>query len=58
MSLSWILSHEGVTSVLVGASKPSQLLDNVKAVANTSFTAEELAEIDAISPSTATERAV
>ena len=49
MSLAWILNHEAVTSVLIGASKPSQILDNIKAAENTSFTAEELAKIEEIS---------
>ena len=49
MALAWLL-HDGIiTSVLVGASKPSQILDNIKATENTSFTAEELAEIDRLS---------
>lgn len=48
MALSWILRDGIVTSVLIGASKPSQILDNVKAVENTRFTDEELREIDAI----------
>ena len=46
MSLAWILRDDSVTSVLVGASKASQLLDNIKCVENTSFTAEELSAID------------
>lgn len=50
MSLAWILRDGAVASVLVGASKPSQLLDNTKAITNTEFSAEELAAIDAISP--------
>lgn len=50
MSLAWILRDGGVASVLVGASRPSQLLDNVKAISNTTFTEGELSEIDAISP--------
>ena len=49
MALSWILKDGEVTSVLVGASKPSQILDNIKAVENTSFTKEELTEIDRLS---------
>ena len=49
MSLAWLLNHEAVTSVLIGASKPSQILDNIKAAENTSFTAEELAKIEEIS---------
>lgn len=50
MSLAWILRDGAVASMLVGASRPSQLLDNVKAISNTTFSAEELAAIDAISP--------
>lgn len=49
MALSWILRDGIVTSVLVGASKPSQILDNIKAISNTSFTEEELTEIEGIS---------
>lgn len=49
MALAWDLSHKEVTSVLIGASKPSQILDNVKALNNLSFTDQELALIDAIS---------
>ena len=49
MALAWVLRDGVVTSVLIGASKPEQILDNIKAVSNTAFTAEELAEIDRIS---------
>lgn len=49
MALSWVLRDGIVTSVLIGASKPSQILDNVKALSNTSFTAEELDKIEKIS---------
>ncbi len=49
MALSWILRDGIVTSVLVGASKPEQILDNIRAAENTTFTPEELAEIDRIS---------
>jgi len=48
MALAWILRDGVVTSVLVGASKPEQILDNIGALKNTGFTAEELAKIDAI----------
>lgn len=49
MALAWLL-HDGIiTSVLVGASKPSQILDNIKAIENITFTADELAEIDRLS---------
>ena len=49
MALSWILRDGIVTSVLVGASKPQQILDDIGALQNTAFTAEELKRIDEIS---------
>lgn len=49
MALAWLLSHDEIATVLIGASKTSQILDNIKAVQNTSFTAEELEAIDRIS---------
>ena len=42
MALAWVLKDGVVTSVLIGASKPSQILDNIKAINNTAFSAEEL----------------
>ena len=48
MALNWILKDDVVTSVLVGASKPSQLLDNIKIVNRAPFSEEELQKIDAI----------
>lgn len=48
MALSWDLSHPGVTSVLIGASKASQVLDNVKCLGNLVFDADELKKIDDI----------
>ena len=48
MALSWILRDGIVTSVLIGASKPSQILDNIKALENTAFSEEERAKIDQI----------
>ena len=48
MALSWVLRDKAVTSVLIGASKPEQIKDNIKAIKNTDFTAEELKEIDEI----------
>lgn len=51
MALAWILRDGVVTSVLIGASKPSQILDNIGALKNTAFSAEELAKIDSISKS-------
>lgn len=47
MALSWVLRDNGVASVLIGASKVSQLEDNILCIKNSEFTAEELKEIDA-----------
>ena len=48
MALSWVL-HDGiVTSVLVGASRPQQVLDNVKAIENLEFTEDELKKIEEV----------
>ena len=49
MALAWVLKDGIVSSVLIGASKPSQILDNIKAIENTSFTSDELERIDKIS---------
>ena len=46
MALAWILRDGKVTSVLIGASKPQQILDNIAALNNTTFTADELEAID------------
>ncbi len=48
MALAWLLRQSEVTSVLIGASKPSQIVANIKALENTIFTDEELKEIDNI----------
>lgn len=48
MSLSWIYAKKGITSVLIGASKPEQILDNLKMTSNLTFTKEELDLIDSI----------
>lgn len=49
MALAWVLRDGIVTSVLGGASRPEQVLDNIQAAQNTAFTADELALIDRIS---------
>lgn len=46
MALSWVLRDGAVTSVLVGASKPAQIAENIRAVSRTAFTSDELAQID------------
>ena len=48
MALSWILRDDKVTSVLIGASKPEQILDNIKIIGHTDFTEEELQKIETI----------
>lgn len=48
MALAWNLRQPVVSSVLIGASRVSQLEDNLKALQNLDFSAEELAEIDRI----------
>lgn len=48
MALAWLLKDERVSTVLIGVSKTEQLLDNVKALNNLTFTPEELREIKTI----------
>ena len=48
MALAWVLKDGVVTSVLIGASKPSQILDNIRAIQNTSFSKDELEKIEDI----------
>lgn len=49
MALSWVLRDGIVTSILAGASRPEQILDNIKAAENIAFTEDELKLIDQIS---------
>ena len=46
MAISWVLRNNGITTALIGASKPEQIIDCVAAVNNLEFTPEELTEID------------
>ncbi|GAB1484273.1 L-glyceraldehyde 3-phosphate reductase [Treponema sp.] len=48
MAIAWTLRDERVTSALIGASRPEQIVENVKAVAKFSFTSAELAEIEKV----------
>ena len=48
MSLSWVLNNPAVTSVLIGASSPEQILDNLGCVDAPAFTKEQLDAIDKI----------
>ena len=48
MALSWVLRRGEVTSVLIGASRPAQLMENLTAMEKTTFTEEEESRIGAI----------
>ncbi len=48
MALAWILRDGKVTSVLIGASRPEQILENIKALDNINFSKEELDKISGI----------
>jgi L-glyceraldehyde 3-phosphate reductase len=49
MAIAWVLRDGGITTALIGASKPEQAIDCAGVVGNLEFTAAELAEIDRIS---------
>jgi L-glyceraldehyde 3-phosphate reductase len=46
MAIAWVLRGGGITTALIGASKPEQVEDCVGALGNLAFSKEELAEID------------
>ena len=48
MALAWVLRLKEVTTALIGASRPQQILENIKALENLEFTPEELRRIDEI----------
>ncbi|MFM7402024.1 MAG: L-glyceraldehyde 3-phosphate reductase [Bacteroidota bacterium] len=48
MAIAWLLKDERVTTVLLGASTPQQMLDNIGTLKNMSFTSDELARIETI----------
>ncbi len=48
MALSWVLKDDDITSVLIGASRPEQILENLKILGSCGFSKEELAHIDEI----------
>ncbi|HOP95628.1 MAG: aldo/keto reductase [Dictyoglomaceae bacterium] len=48
LALAWILRNKVVASVIVGASKPSQIEENINCIKNLSFTGEELKKIENI----------
>lgn len=48
MALSWVLHNSAVTTVLIGASRPSQIIENAACIEKLDFTSEELDEIKAL----------
>ena len=46
MAIAWVLRGDGITTALIGASKPEQVVDCVGAIENLEFSADELAAID------------
>lgn len=48
MALAWVLKDNQVTSVLIGASRPEQILDNIGMLRHSEFTEQELQEIEAV----------
>lgn len=48
MAIAWILKDPRITSVILGASKPQQVTDAIKAIKNYSFSKEELDKIELI----------
>ena len=49
MALAWLLARPGVTGVLIGASRPAQIIDDLGAIKNLTFSPEELTAIDRLS---------
>ena len=49
VALKWVLKDDVVTSVLIGAPRPQQILDNIKVIESAGFTEEELSLIDEVS---------
>src|SRR6202008_726341 len=48
MALAWILRRKEITTVLIGASKPEQVLDSIKCLDNLDFSKDELQKIEKI----------
>jgi L-glyceraldehyde 3-phosphate reductase len=46
MAIAWVLRNGGITTALIGASRPEQIIDCVGAIGNLTFTAEDLQKID------------
>ena len=48
MALAWLLKDKRITSVLIGASKPAQVLDSIKCLENYEFSEEEIQKINTV----------
>ena len=48
MALSWVLRNDRITTVLIGASRPQQIIDNAEAAYKTEFSADEISAIEKI----------
>lgn len=48
MALSWVLNNEAVSTVLIGASRPEQIVENVACIEKSDFSPEEISEIEKI----------
>ena len=48
MALAWVLRRKEITSVLIGASRPEQIEDNVKTIQNLEFSEDEIVRIENI----------
>ncbi len=48
MAIAWVLRHGGITTALIGASRPEQVVDCCEAIGNPEFTKAELAQINQI----------
>lgn len=48
LALAWVLKDPRITSIIIGASKPTQVTDSIQCLSNTSFSNEELTKIDVI----------
>ena len=48
MALSWVLHNEAVATVLIGASRPEQIIENAACIEKLDFSVEEIAEIEKI----------
>lgn len=48
MALSWVLKNKAVTTVLIGASRPEQIIENAECIEHLEFSAEEIDELERI----------